>query len=44
MKTAEFLDSHPLNMLDRRLDDVMAVFDALTWADDVSSLPDEALS
>jgi hypothetical protein len=41
--TAEFLDSHPLNVLGRRLDDVVAVLDALTWEDDVPSLPDEAI-
>lgn len=40
---AEFLDSHPLNVLDRRLDDLVAVLDALTWEDGVPSLPTEAI-
>ncbi len=40
---AEFLDLHPLNVLDRRLDDFVAVLNALTWEDGVPSLPDEAI-
>jgi hypothetical protein len=41
--SAEFLDVHPLNVLDRRLDDLVAVLDALTWEDDAPSLPTEAI-
>lgn len=40
---AEFLDVHPLNVLDRRLDDFVAILDALTWEDGVPSLPNEAI-
>jgi hypothetical protein len=40
---AEFLDMHPLHVLDRRLDDVVAVLDALTWDDGDTALPDEAI-
>jgi hypothetical protein len=36
---AEFLDLHPLNVLDRRLDDLVAVLNALTWEDGVPALP-----
>ena len=41
--TAEFLDAHPLNVLDRRLDDLVAVLDALTWTDGVPALPAAAI-
>ena len=41
--TAEFLDVHPLNVLDRRLDDLVAVLDALTWEDCVPAVPTEAI-
>jgi len=40
---AEFIDTHPLNVLDRRLDHFVAVLDALTWNDDVPSLPSETV-
>ena len=40
---AEFLDMHPLNVLDRRVEDFGTVLDTLTWADDVPSLPSEAI-
>jgi hypothetical protein len=41
--TAEFLDVHPLNVLDQRLDDLGTVLDALTWEDDTPALPAEAI-
>jgi len=41
--TAEFLDIHPLNVLDRRLDDLVAILDALAWEDGVPTLPVEAI-
>ena len=41
--TAEFLDVHPLNVLDRRLDDLVGVLDALTWEDCVPAVPTEAI-
>lgn len=40
---AEFLDVHPLNVLDRRLDDLVAVLDSLTWDGGVPSVPTEAI-
>jgi len=38
---ATFLDAHPLNVFDRRLDDLVAVLDALTWDSEVPNLPTE---
>ncbi|EMA63085.1 hypothetical protein [Halorubrum lipolyticum] len=38
-KEAAFLDAHPLNVFDRRIDDLVDVLDALTWDDGVPSLP-----
>lgn len=32
---AAFLDAHPLNVFDRRMDDLVNVLDALTWVDGV---------
>jgi len=40
---AEFIDAHPLNVLDRRLDHFVAVLDALTWNDGVPSLPGQSV-
>jgi len=40
---AEFIDMHPLNVFDRRIDDLVDVLDALTWVDGVPSLPTEAI-
>lgn len=40
---AAFLDAHPLNVFDRRLDDLVDVLDALTWDDGTPSLPKEAI-
>lgn len=40
---AEFLDVHPLNVLDRRLGDLVEVLDALTWEDGIPRLPNEAI-
>lgn len=40
---AEFLDSHPLNVLDRRVDDLVELLDALRWEDGSPHLPDEAI-
>ena len=36
---ASFLDAHPLNVFDQRLDHLVAVLDGLTWTDGVSRLP-----
>lgn len=38
---AEFIDSHPLNVFDRRIDDLVDVLGALTWEDGVPNLPTE---
>lgn len=40
---AEFLDAHPLNVLDRRIDDLVEVLDALTWENGVPNVPKEAV-
>ena len=40
---AAFLDAHPLNVFDRRIDDLVDVLDALTWDDEVPNLPTEAI-
>jgi len=40
---AAFLDAHPLNVFDRRIDDLVDVLDALTWDDGVPDLPKEAI-
>lgn len=41
---AAFLDAHPLNVFDRRIDDLVEVLDALTWEDGVPHLPNDAIS
>lgn len=40
---AEFLDMHPLNVLDRRIEDFVAVLDALTWEDGDPSVLSDAV-
>lgn len=40
---AEFLDVHPLNAFERRLDDIVNVLDALTWESDVPHVPQRAI-
>lgn len=40
---AEFLDVHPLNVLDRRIDGLVGILDALRWQDGVPHLPHEAI-
>lgn len=40
---AAFLDAHPLNVLDRRLDDLADALDALAWDDGTPSLPPGAV-
>lgn len=39
----EFLDAHPLNVFERRIDDVVDVLDALTWENDVPQVPQQAV-
>lgn len=40
---AEFLDVHPLNVLGRRHDDLVAVLAALAWEDGVPTLPTDTV-
>jgi hypothetical protein len=40
---AEYLDMHPLNVLDRRLEDLVDVLDALTWTDGIPSITTDAI-
>lgn len=40
---AEFLDVHPLNVFDRRTDDLLEVLEALTWDDGEPHVPDAAV-
>ncbi|WP_243645240.1 hypothetical protein [Natrarchaeobius chitinivorans] len=40
---AEFLDVHPLNVLDRRIDGFVEILNTLTWGDGVPHLPNEAI-
>jgi hypothetical protein len=42
-ETAEFLDAHPLNVFDRRIDDLVDILDVVTWEDGVPHLPNEAV-
>jgi len=39
---AAFLDVHPLNVFDHRIDDLVDVLEALTWDDGTPSVPTEA--
>jgi hypothetical protein len=40
---ATFLDSHPLNVFEQRIDDLVDTLDALRWQGEVPTLPDEAV-
>lgn len=40
---AAFLDSHPLNVFDQRIDDLVDVLDALTWEHHTPHVPQEAI-
>ncbi|SFC72491.1 hypothetical protein SAMN05444422_11716 [Halobiforma haloterrestris] len=37
---ARFLDSHPLNVFDRRMDHLLTILDSLEWDDEVPSVPE----
>ncbi|WP_255171280.1 hypothetical protein [Natrononativus amylolyticus] len=41
-ENAAFLDVHPLNVFDQRIEDLVEVLNALTWEDGVPRLPNEA--
>jgi hypothetical protein len=40
---ATFLDSHPLNVFDQRIDDLVAVLTALTWEGNNPEVPQQAI-
>ena len=40
---AAFLDTHPLNVFDQRITDLVDILDALTWEDSVPHLPTDAV-
>lgn len=42
-ESAAFLDSHPLNVFDQRIDDLVDVLDALTWEHTVPDVPTQAV-
>lgn len=42
-EAAAFLDSHPLNVFDQRLDDLGDVLDALAWEEDRPEVPEQAI-
>jgi hypothetical protein len=42
-ETATFLDSHPLNVFDKRIDDLVDVLTALTWDNNVPEVPQQAV-
>jgi hypothetical protein len=39
----EFIDRHPRNVFDRRIDDFVAVLDAISWTNDGPTLPSQAV-
>jgi hypothetical protein len=41
--TAEFLDTHPLNVFDERIDDLVDILDALTWDNSTPCVPKQAI-
>ena len=41
--SAEFLDTHPLNVFDQRVDDLVDVLDALTWEHTTPQVPKQAV-
>ncbi|WP_254822953.1 hypothetical protein [Haloglomus halophilum] len=40
---AEFLDSHPLNVFEQRIDGLVSVLDELRWENDRPSIPEHAI-
>lgn len=40
---ASFLDTHPLNVFDRRTDQLLELLDAMTWDDGVPTVPASAV-
>ncbi|NGM70160.1 hypothetical protein G6M89_14275 [Natronolimnobius sp. AArcel1] len=42
-ETATFLDSHPLNVFDQRIDDLVSILEAVTWVESVPHVPTQAV-
>ena len=42
-ETATFLDSHPLNVFDQRIDDLVDVLTALTWDNNIPEVPQQVI-
>lgn len=42
-ETATFLDSHPLNVFDQRIDGLVDILTALTWENTVPEVPQQAI-
>jgi hypothetical protein len=42
-ETADFLDTHPLNVFEQRMDHLVAVLDVLTWETDRPTVPSHAV-
>lgn len=40
---ASFLDTHPLNVFDARVDQLGTILDALTWDDETPTVPERAI-
>lgn len=40
---ATFLDEHPLNVFDRRMDHLVEILTAMNWTDDQPHIPDRAI-
>jgi hypothetical protein len=40
---AAFLDVHPLNVFDQRVDDLVAILSSVTWEDEYPHIPDRAV-
>lgn len=42
-ESATFLDSHPLNVFDQRIDDLVDILTALTWDNNIIEVPHQAI-
>ena len=42
-ETAEFLDTHPLNVFDERIDALVDILDALTWDNTIPRVPKQTV-
>ncbi|MDL0118504.1 hypothetical protein PNQ29_03305 [Halobacterium salinarum] len=41
--SADFLDAHPLNVFERRLDQFIPILDVITWEDELPTVPNHAI-